>query len=428
MIIFFDLIIVFLLFVFIVKDKNLILLNPLVLYLIIHVFFVTFRGFQLLVQNKIIVSNKYYGDLLSLTEISKAIFLADLGLISFFIGFYLFKNKFNKKGELNRILYSNLIEKRKKYIAIYIDICLIVGVISLLLFGYLPGSLSLLDFEGNTITEMMASLAIISSILLIYEYGFNFRNSLFFILMVIIFSIQGYARYRAILPLLFVLLYYLKLYKFKFPPLKFILLGILIFLISFPLKEIGKNLRNRESIDLIEMIQNSYKNIKEGDSDDLALIEQSGAMIGNMDRKNKIFYGQTYSPVFFFLVPRALWKEKPALNEWQHEISTTGRNFGEMGQVSLITGEAYANFRIPGVIFVLMLLGIFYSYLFFTFSKINIKHKGFLMLLFFDMILFQIWRDGLISIFVFPLIYYIPIIGLFLIKRHSKIIIRKQII
>lgn len=97
-----------------------------------------------------------------------------------------------------------------------------------------------------------------------------------------------------------------------------------------------------------------------------------------------------------------------------------------MGQISLVTGEAYANFRIPGVVLIMILLGIFYSYLYFTFSRLDIKHRGFLLLLLFDMLLFQVWRDGLISLFLFPLLNYLPIIVMFFLKKPTKLIVKRN--
>jgi len=238
--------------------------------------------------------------------------------------------------------------------------------------------------------------------------------------MLFIFATQGYSRYRVYLPLFFLLLYYLKITGLRIPPLKFVVLGFLVIILSIPLKEIGMTVRAGLSVDLAKVGEKSVVSLFSGEAGDMALIEQSAAMIGNMDSKNKIFYGETYTPILFFAVPRSIWKEKPKLNAWQFEISDSGRKFGEMGQVSLVSGEAYANFRYLGIVIILFLLGRFYSFLYNSYVNLNAKHKGFLLLLLFNMIMFQVWRDGLISLFLFPFLNYLPIIGLYFIKKHHK--------
>jgi len=195
------------------------------------------------------------------------------------------------------------------------------------------------------------------------------------------------------------------------------IIGFVVILLSFPLKEIGYSIRDGQKIELTEIIAKSFKDLVSGESGDLAFIEQSAAMINSTDDKNIIFYGRTYMPILIFWIPRDYWKEKPKLNEWQFEISSAGRDYGEMGQISLLTGEAYANFRLFGVFFIPLLVGIFYSKIYFSFSKLHEKHKGFLLLLIYNMILFQTWRDGLISLILFPLLNYLPLIVLFFIKK-----------
>jgi hypothetical protein len=425
MIVYFDLLIVVLLAVFLIRKKQLLLLNPTVIYLIIHVSFVTLRGIQIFIFDNIIVSNRVYDTILSTDEILKAIFIADIGLISFFLGFNLFRAKFSRNSMNLRRSYPIIIETKPQLINIYLISIVILGVFGLLMFAYIPG-LGKNSYNYSSLTEIMANLAIISAIVLIYQKGFKTVYLLYFVSLVVVYSLQGYARYRAVLPLLFILLYYLKYYKLKLPPVKYIIIGVLVILISIPLKQIGISIRDGNSINLTEVLQNSLTEIVEGESGELALIEQSAAMVGNLDKKEKVFYGETYASIFFFFIPRDWWKEKPALNEWQDEISDSGRRFSEMGQISLVTGEAYANFRIPGVVLIMILLGIFYSYLYFTFSRLDIKHRGFLLLLLFDMLLFQVWRDGLISLFLFPLLNYLPIIVLFFLKKPTKLIVKRN--
>lgn len=420
MIIFFDIFIVLFLFVFLFKNKYLDMLNPTFLYLIIHTFFITYKGIQIFIFDYVALnSNNWYDNPITLNDVSFAIFLADLSLVSFFIGFYIVKKKFSKRGIKLQQQYRIIIEKRPRILHLYLGIVIVLGFIGMALYSFIPG-IGIDEYEGDTFTNTLSSLGIISALILLYEFGFKLKYNLFFGLMALVYSLQGGNRYRVILPLLFLLLYYLKINNLKVPPIKYIFIGFLVILLSFPLKQIGKTFQVDNQIDLFEVITDSFKDLSEGKSGDLEFIEQSAAMISNINEKGIVFYGRTYEPILTFWIPRIYWKEKPKNNEWQWEISSNGRDFGEMGQISLISGESYANFRYFGVFFIPFMVGRFYSFLYYSYSKLPHNHKGFLLLLIYNMILFQAWRDGLISLILFPILYYSPLFILYLIKKPKK--------
>lgn len=419
MIIFFDLIIVVFLIMYLIRNNQLDLQNSSFLYLIIHLFFVTFKGFQIFILDSKITSNSFYDSFIKLEDISYAIAMADISLIGFFIGFNFLKKSFVKRGKKLKSKFVVIVEERQRLMKFYLSIVVVFGFLGLLLYSFIPG-IKNEEIEATPISIILSSLGIISSVILLYEYGFKVKFLFFFGLMVFIYSIQGSYRYRVILPLLFVALYYIKINNLKLLPKKFALLSFIFILLSFPLKEIGQVVQSGGNVDIIEITSHSFDEFLSGNSSDLQFIEQSAAMISNIDSKEIVFYGRTYVPILLFWIPRDFWPDKPRLNDWQYEISTSGRNFGEMGQISLISGESYANFRIFGVFFIPFFIGRFYSYLYYSYSDLPHKHKGFLLLLIFNMILFQTWRDGLISLFLFPLLNYLPLLVLYFIKKPKS--------
>jgi hypothetical protein len=419
LIIYFDILLVLFLLVFLYQNKYLDFLNPTFLYLIIHIFFITYKGVQNFIFNSTISSNNWYDIAINLNDISKAILIDDLSLISFFIGFYFYKKKYSNTGVRLQRQYKIIIEERPRLLKLYLGLVVILGFIGMASYSFIPG-VELDDIEGNTFTNTLSSLGIISALILVYQFGFKLKYNLFFGVMILVYSVQGGNRYRVILPLLFILLLYLKIKNLKIPPLKFIILGFFIILLSFPLKQIGKTFQEDNRIDLIDVVTNSFEDFTEGKSGDLEFIEQSAAMISNIDEKGVVFYGRTYTPILFFWIPRVFWKEKPKMNDWQWEISSVGRDFGQMGQISLIGGESYANFRWLGVFLIPFIVGRFYSFLYYSYSSLPYNHKGFLLLLFYNMIIFQAWRDGLISLILFPIVYYSPLFILYWIKKTKK--------
>jgi hypothetical protein len=414
--IYLDLFIVLLLSVYLVKEKQLNMLNSCLIYLFFHVFFVTFKGIQIFFLGTKIISNKWYATYITLEEIDKAIFIADISLIAFFIGFNFFTSKFKNNGNQLLKKYSEIKEAHPKRINYYLIAIFIIGLIGIATYRSIADR-DIDEADYSTFSNMMTGLGIISSIVLLYEKGFKKYYLIYFGLLIVFYSLQGENRFRVILALLFVLMYYLKTINLKMPPFKYYILGFVFILFSFPLKEVGKAYQETGKINFSEVIQDSFDEFTEGESGDMSFIEQSAGMIGAIDIKDEIFYGKTYESIFFFFIPRSLWPEKPILNQWQHDISITGRDFGEMGQISLISGEAYANFRYIGVFLISFLVGRWYSFLYNSYSNLPAKHKGFLLLLLFNMVLFQVWRDGMISLILFPFLNYLPIMILYFIKK-----------
>ena len=414
--IFLDIFIVILLFIFLIKNKELNILNGSVIYLFIHVFFVTFRGIQIYFLGAKIVSNKWYEKYITIDEIGKAILISDLSLLAFFAGFYLFIQNFKVQGNLLNSKFVNYSEANNDIIKKYLAFIFIIGIFGVLTYQSIADR-DLENGEYSTTSNFIASIGIVSSIMLIYYYGFKKYLVIYFFILVGFYSLQGESRFRVILALIFILMLYLKNNNLKLPPLKYFVLGFVFLLISFPLKEVGAKYQQTGKLDLVKVIKDSFDDLAEGESGDMSFIEQSAGMIGAMDEKGKVFYGETYQPIFFFFVPRSIWKDKPALNKWQFDISMSGRDFGTMGQISLISGESYANFRYFGVFLIPFFIGRWYSYLYNKFSNLPSQHKGFLLLLLFNMVLFQVWRDGMISLILFPFLNYLPIMILYFIKK-----------
>jgi oligosaccharide repeat unit polymerase len=419
--VFIDLLLVFVIFMYLYSKKEISFLNPSFLFLIFHFFFVSVRAFQILLLDAKIIANYWYSEYITIDEIGNAFIASDLTLLGFILGFNLLKNKFVQKGKRKTKEFKNYEENSPKKINTFITIAAFLGIFGTVSFTLLPGQTQNIgETESNIFITLLTNLGVISALLLIYVRGFKKIYLIYLFIILAIFSIQGYHRYRVVLPLLFLMGYYLKLNNLKLPPLKYIFVGFIVFVFSFPLKQIGRSIQQNEQIDLVEVGVNSFNNIVEGESSDLSFLEQSAAMIGSIDKKQKFFYGETYLPILFFWVPRAFWSSKPKLNQWQFEISSPGRDYGEFGQISLLSGESYANFRYLGAFLIPFFVGRIYSKVYYLYKDINIKHRGFLLLLLLNMILFQVWRDGIISLIIFPLINYLPIVLLILIKKPLK--------
>ncbi len=390
------------------------LMNPLLLFASFHLGFVSIRMIQIFILGSEIISNKWYNRHLTTDELWPALIAADLCLLGFYVGFRSYSNDFIKP--LKSFAYQ---EKNKLLVIVLLISTIIAGIIGLVLFSGVAQRASVDEVDRSVFTSLLTNAGMISAVLLIYVRGFKPVYLAYLGVLVLAYSLQGGERYRVVLPLIFLASLYIKRNSLRGIPLKFIAAGFIVIIITFSLKGIGKEFQRSGHIDFSSAFLESYDETLEGDSGDLSFIEQSAAMITGVNESNRYFYGETYLPIFFFWVPKAIWTEKPALNDWQGQISSSGREFLVLGQISLLSGEAYANFGYLGAFLVPFLVGRLYAYLYRTYRLRDHQHRGFLALLLFNMVLFQVWRDGLISLFLFPILNYLPIFLLILIKRNA---------
>ncbi len=399
------------------RNKGIDLLNPLFLFLCYHIFFVTLRIIQIDFFGAEIIANQWYDRQISMDEIETAVIVSDLCLIGFYIGF-----RMGVTSSRNYVvnIITPYIEKRELAIKYLLYITIVAGIVGLVMFSAISSSGNeAITSEGIGVV-LLRNAAVTSGILLIYLRGFKPLYLVYIGVMLAVFALLGEQRFRVVLPLIFLGSLYIKKKNIRKIPKKMFFAAALVLIVTSPLKTIGRKFQSNEKIELANTLEESYFDLAAGESGDLSFLEQSAAMISNVDIRGDFFYGETFLPILFFWIPKSLWEEKPTLNEWQKEISTSGRDFGELGQISLLSGEGYANFSFYGAFLVPLFVGRWYSYLFSNFREKNYNHKGFLALLLFNMILFQVWRDGLISLFLFPILNYLPIFILILLKKNDE--------
>ena len=170
--IYLDIILVAFLFIYLVKEKQLNILNSSLIYLFIHVFFVTLRGIQIFFLDAKIISNKWYSTYITVGEIDKAIFLADISLVAFFIGFNFFTDGFRKKGALLIKKFHNYKESRQHWIDYYLIAVFVAGIIGIVTYRSIADR-DIDTEEFSTFSNFLTSLGIISAIVLLYEKGFK---------------------------------------------------------------------------------------------------------------------------------------------------------------------------------------------------------------------------------------------------------------
>jgi len=108
----------------------------------------------------------------------------------------------------------------------------------------------------------------------------------------------------------------------------------------------------------------------------IALLNQTANVIDLTPSVVPYQYGRLYSYLGVTLIPRALWPDKPTVNEanqfYQVAYGLTAEE--QLGQVSIAAGtltEGYINFSWPGAVGIMFLLGIFFDFYQTTFLSIK---------------------------------------------------------
>jgi hypothetical protein len=151
-----------------------------------------------------------------------------------------------------------------------------------------------------------------------------------------------------------------------------------------------------------------------GDHPDEMILDEFASSLTLADQYGKSYWGGTYVGLLTVAVPRQWWPQKPGLADFEKEISTLSRPMAANGMVVTMMGEFYVNFSYAGVV-VLCFLVAYLSGLSFHAAY----QRGYFTLAHFTYLLIacnfiQVFRDGLISLFVFPIINMMPVAAIVL--------------
>lgn len=422
----FDVFTVLLSFIIINHKGSLTFYHPGTILLLFHISSNTFRFYAVMRGADLAFSEFKSIEGANIEELMRALFLADVALLSCSIAIAIAENVSISKGSKKKILPIN-----QDLLNTILFFTIPLGIIGAATQLYIPNiDLRVIDpnarSNGFSFAETTSTWFGLSMLLLIYFRGFKLKYIIPLFFYLIIVAIQGGNRYRMVLPILFLLITYLYYNRLNWPkPSQFIYL-IALFILTMPLKQIGKLIQEGGSItDVSTIFSESFEATSSGNSVDQSFLDQYAMTLTEIDRHKKIYYGTTIAPLIFLPIPRETWDEKPALNQWQIEISTINRPFDKMGSIGTIYGEAYADFRIFGIVFIPALL---FYFLTIWYRKIKNRwmfdmDKFLYTLIFVCMI--QVLRDGMVSLFIFPVVYNMPLFMIYIL--HKVFYKRKKI-
>jgi hypothetical protein len=289
-----------------------------------------------------------------------------------------------------------------------------IGIIGIGLLGYVPGiekpEIDFGEWQESSWLSITMTWAGLAMLALIYWYGLRWWLLVLMAGDLFIMAIQGYHRFRVIIPLILILQIYLDRRGKKWPPaivLAPIVIGVILF---YPMKTIGK--MAQEGASITEISHSSTEIVRDamsGQAADQSVLDQLASSLTLIDNAGKYYYGSIYLVLFTSPVPRQWWPDKPTLSSHLQDISTPSRPVAELGMIMTFIGEFYINFGFLGIIFMSYLTAYWLARIYFRAYRSDYYSVLRFAYLLVACNLIQVYRDGLMSLFIFTLVNMMPL-------------------
>lgn len=244
---------------------------------------------------------------------------------------------------------------------------------------------------------------------LIYYYGPRPQLLAALLLYIMVFFFSSTTRLLVMLPIMFVIFCYMRQHNIRWPSLR-VVGGLLIVAFLFVAgKPLGAAILTGDMTQIKEVISSRFDAVHAGEDIDATFLDMLAVTMQQVDDNGTFFYGATYTPMLTLAIPRELWPEKPGTHQWRGVLEQHSRPMSEIGAVTTIPGEAYANFGYPGIVGVAVLLaGLLH--LLYTWMLRAPYHSlvTFWSLCMYSLLL-QIFRDGLVSFVVCQVTVFLPL-------------------
>ena len=383
-------------------------MHPATTYLFFHLWVVTKRLIELNLGAPL--SAAFPNQPITLTELTRAALMFDLVLFMMTVGWIITAAAdFKKNGPLPAPGHEKAPNLSKTYIVGFARIMVPLGLLGIL--G--------VHGDGATGAGGVASTALglfnlwlpLSLMPLFYWYGP--RRWLIGAALVVFWMCEtrmGSTRWLILLPTVFFCYAYLSRNGLWWPPRKVALLLLAMGILWLPGKEIsGVVSRGGSLIEVAQTVTSIWTtSATKANHPDNQFLDMAAMTVGLVDEKGQFYYGNTMWPALFNYVPRAIWPDKPASDQWEIDISTKDRPMSTYGMTASLMGAAYVDFGYAGVVLIPFLFSLFLGWAYFRAFRCSHYSVGRFAFLVMACILFQPYRDGMYSFFIFNMVCMMP--------------------
>jgi hypothetical protein len=301
-------------------------------------------------------------------------------------------------------------------------LCLTIGTYFLLKFGYgatsdraIGAGITAIDiggFEESSYPISIAGFAVQGALIQAAMRGFTWvRLALFLVLLAL--SSFNLSRFAFLLAsIMAFLIYQTRHNRINFPA-KWLIGLLALSAIWFVYKPVAAAINGDQSFDqVVASAQNYVDDVLSGSkSGDTNFFDMQATYMAAADEEGLRFYGATILPLLYLPIPRFMWPDKPRMNEFAYDVTSPMRPVVQAGMTTQLSGESYLNFGWIGcaVIPFLYVWGMQVGYR--RVRNYGISSAARMIYLVFLISLIQVFRDGLTSLVIFPVVYYFPLLG-----------------
>lgn len=400
--------------VLLVSERS--MFNPALWYLALHAYCVTFR----LVTLSLGFESGSYSGVQSDVELVKAAIASDISLLAAVAATVWVAHRIDVRGI--RPAAPGTRPALNPRIGWTIGlVCLVVGLLAMSRFGAVSsiahgkgiysGPVYASDQTLSSIPVILQGLAIQGALLVCFLRRFSLFSLLLFLAVVAASSLV-LARAFFLLPIIIVVLVYHAMQRRQWLNREWILAFALLAVVWFSFKPFLKGLQRGEGLtSSIVDAKDYFQNSVDTGSGDIQFLDMQASFMHATDQAGVRFHGATVLPLIYLPIPRFLWPDKPRLNEYVLQISSSSRNFADFGMTPNLSGESYMNFGWFGC------AAIPFLYMFgMQMAFVRTKNRGTFsagnwLYIIFLVSMPQVFRDGLESLVLFPLFNYLPLSG-----------------
>jgi hypothetical protein len=401
-------------------------LHPGAIYIPFHVLVFTSRAWFVLQGAPTLFTGWGNGALpVSFTELSWALNLADIALVSMTIAWitvaiYFRRGHCTKRKDFAS--HSALLST--KVLWTVGAIAFPVGIAALVFFGNLSTSteglkprVELGEWQTSSWLITTQSWSGLILIALIYVYGFRKLYIVPLSIYLVFMSFQGYDRFRVVIPAIYLTMVWLTRKGRRWPPLWICGAGLVLMMLFVPMKKIGFMVQREVALsDIFDVTAESFTDFAEGHSGEQMVLDEFASIVSLVEDSQHYYYGILYYPLLTMAIPRQLWPDKPALNEYLREVSTPARPMAVSGMIATLHGESYANAGLAGVAAISFLVAYYLGHFYFAAMRRSYFSVYRFTYLIVACNLIQVYRDGLVSLVVFTIVNMLPLVAISLLS------------
>ena len=391
---------------FLLKLGRLSAMHPAVTYLFFHLWVVTKRMTELACGAPLSIIFPHQP--ISITELTRASLMFDLVLVVMTIAWIINSAvDLKRNGPLPAPGHEKAPNLSKTYVVRVAQLLIPLGIYGILKGGGGGDG----GWDKSFATSTIQSWLPISMMLFFYWYG----PKPWMIAGIVATDFlcetrMGDSRWMLLLPTIFFCFSYLSRIGKPWPSRKVAIILVIAGILWLPGKQISSVISHGGGLaDIGQAITSVWVgSATKADHPDTQFLDMAAMAVSLVDEKGHFYYGSAaYTSVSGF-IPRPLWPNKPPSGEWEIDMSTKDRPMSTYGMTASLMGAAYVDSGYFGVVLIPFFFALFLGWAYFQAFRCSYYSVGRFYYLVMACTLFQPFRDGLPSFFVFNFIYLWP--------------------